>query len=232
MINLNRWLRIVVVLCITMLITQDIYSNNFFDNLKGLFKKENSVKKSKKSKSELVVVDTISNIYELTLSDNIYAPLLQAKAKNVITTKQQKLVDKLTSNGYSATTMRDGEVVKITIVTDKLFAPNDTILMDSASELIFPLVEYAKVDDYYKVMLAIHSDDTGSELYKSMICNARVDAIGSLFDGTKSLVSYAMSDTEPIFDNKSVKNRAANRRLEIYFVPYKVMIVKGEKGIL
>lgn len=229
MIKVNRGLAGIIVLCIAVMFTQSGYCNSFIDNVKGIFSKE---KRVEMPKTEMVVVDTIADINKLSLLKNINSPLLSVKAKAAIVEKQQQLADKLVDKGYDASLLRDSEVVMVTIATEYLFAPNATVLMDGADKIIALLVEYAKVNGYYKVLLAMHSDDTGSDYYKNMLCNDRVEVVASIFDSTDCVVSYAMGDSNPLFDNNTVANRNANRRLEIYFVPYKVMIAKGEKEIL
>ncbi len=252
MVKVNRWFGVMVILCVSVLCAQDVYSGSFGDGVKSIFKKETWVKKDKsdndkvksdkvkggkrkrgRNKREKLVVDTMTSVYGLSLSENIYSPLLQEYSKDAIKAKQQELVYKLMYDDYNVTAMRDGEVVMVSIAAEDLFLPNDTVLMDGAAELIQPLVKCVNgVDGYYKVLLAMHSDDTGSQDYKNMLCAARVKSVGELFDGVSYVVSYAAGDSAPLLDNKSVKNRAANRRLEVYFIPYKAMIVKGEKGTL
>lgn len=129
---------------------------------------------------------------------------------------------------------RQKEVLLVTIPADKLFAPNDTLLRPSADEYLTPIRRYLKDPDMYRVLLVMHTDNTGSEQYRDQLTVKRVESVFDWFDDhgeeTKYLFDYAMSDDMPLKPNNSITNRAANRRLEIYLVPGKKMLEQAKRG--
>ena len=129
---------------------------------------------------------------------------------------------------------RNKEVLLITIPAHLLFGPNMTELKQSASEYLTPIRRYLKEPDMYRVMLVMHTDNTGSEAYRDKLTVERAEAVFNWFDDrgddTRYLFDYAMSDDMPLKPNNSVENRADNRRLEIYLVPGKKMLEQAKRG--
>lgn len=136
--------------------------------------------------------------------------------------------------GCSVETYRNKEVLLVTIPARYLFAPNETLLNDKASEFLSPLKRYLKLPDTYRVVIVVHSDNTGSEAYRDLITEERADSIFEWFEeqgcDTSYLFPYAMGDEMPIFENDSQKNRDANRRLEVYLIPGNKMLEQAKKG--
>ncbi|MCM1490598.1 MAG: OmpA family protein [Muribaculum sp.] len=129
---------------------------------------------------------------------------------------------------------RKKEVILITIPAELLFAPNDVELKSNASKLLSPIKRYMKDPDMFRVLLVMHTDNTGSEQYREGITADRVDAITSWFEDngadTSYVFSYAFGDDVPLVPNTSMDNRARNRRLEIYLMPGEKMLEEAKKG--
>lgn len=129
---------------------------------------------------------------------------------------------------------RKKEVLLITIPAEALFAPNSTELNPEASKLLTPIKRYMKDPDMFRVLLVMHTDNTGSEEYREKITEERVDAVTDWFDGsgadTSYTFSYAFGDDNPLVPNTSMENRAKNRRLEIYLMPGEKMLTEAKKG--
>lgn len=128
-------------------------------------------------------------------------------------------------NGCTVETFRNKEVLLVSIPAAKLFAPNDTSLRESASSLLAPIKRYLKEPDMYRVLMVMHTDNTGSEEYRETLTEERAAAVFNWFAGqnvdTTYLFPYAMSDDMPLVENNSMENRDKNRRLEIYLMPGK-----------
>lgn len=138
-------------------------------------------------------------------------------------------------SGCTVETYRNKEVLLITIPASKLFAPNDVELRDNADKLLNPIKRYLKSgDDMYRVLVVMHTDNTGSEQYREELTEDRADAIVDWFENsgvnTDYLFSYSFSDDQPLVPNNSIDNREKNRRLEIYLVPGKKMLDEAKKG--
>ncbi len=169
---------------------------------------------------------------ELTLEQTLAQPEVPAKLSTFIKSYMKREALALHKAGYKVETMRKGEVVIATIPTDKLFAPNDTVLMSSADALLKSFLPYFKVMDKFKVVLALHTDDTGSDSYLTNLAAQRIVALYDYFDthakNTDSLTGYPIAANDPLKENNSRENRAENRRLEIYIVPSTVLIEEAK----
>lgn len=136
--------------------------------------------------------------------------------------------------GCNLENYRNKEILLITIPARLLFAPNESNLNKKAGEILSPIKRYFKNPDTYRVLLVMHTDNTGSPEYRDLITENRVNAIADWFDNqgldTSYLFTYAMGDDMPLKDNDSQANRDANRRLEIYLVPGEKMVEQAKKG--
>lgn len=129
---------------------------------------------------------------------------------------------------------RNREVLLITIPAHLLFNPNETLLKDGADEYLAPIKRYLKDPDMYRVLLVMHTDNTGSDQYRDDITEERVDSVFEWFEQSGSdtgyLFPFAMSDEMPLKPNDSLTNRDHNRRLEIYLMPGTKMLEQAKKG--
>lgn len=129
---------------------------------------------------------------------------------------------------------RNKEVLLVTIPAHLLFDPNDTDLKKGAEEYLAPIKRYLKEPDMFRVMLVMHTDNTGSDEYRDRLTVERVNSVFDWFEdsgvNTKYLFSYALGDEMPLKPNDSMENRRQNRRLEIYLVPGKKMVEQAQKG--
>lgn len=178
------------------------------------------------------------NLDELTFTQML-AGVETGKTSDLIKAFQEKEArSKLTKTfgktGLNLETCRNREVIVITIPADKLFAPNDIELLPGAGEYFKPITRYLKTPDMYRVLLVMHTDNTGSDVYREEVTTDRVESVFDWFENsgvnTDYLFSYAMADDMPLVPNTSMENRASNRRLEIYLVPGTAMIEQAKKG--
>ena len=65
-------------------------------------------------------------------------------------------------------TYRNKEVLLITIPASKLFAPNEVEVRKEAASLLAPLKRHLREPDMYRVLLVMHTDNTGSEKYREL----------------------------------------------------------------
>ena len=79
----------------------------------------------------------------------------------------------------------------------------------------------------YKMLVAVHSDNTGSREYADALTESRVSAIADYLIQASGgnddilLVPYAQGMDEPLTSNDRRENRRKNRRVEIYLIPDK-----------
>lgn len=174
------------------------------------------------------------DIYELSLDDNLELPEIDnEKQSDRVQDYQYNVAVSLKKSNYDVELMRDDEVIVVTIPASQLFNANDTILTSLGETLLKPFVKYLKTPGFYKMLLVMHSDNTGSDKYTLKLTRDRVNAVFDWFDMNTSVdfvVPYALGSTDPLVDNNSMTNRKRNRRLEIYLIPEEVMIQQAKKG--
>ena len=189
------------------------------------------------SESEKIDDKSVTELYDLSFEENKALPKLgNQRAK--IREYQQIQAKKLLSSGQNIETTRNGEVIIATVDAYDLILPIDTTQLPTASKVLRRYMEYLKEPDMYRMLLLMHSDNTGSEAYTNHLTTVRVSAV---FDWIKDnaacsdyVIPYAMGADDPLPNtpNNSVDNREKNRRLEIYLVPGKSMIRKSSRGQL
>ena len=176
------------------------------------------------------------DIYELSLDENLATPVIKNdKQADKIQDFQYDMAVAFKRSNYDVEIMRDDEVIVITIPASQLFDPNDTVVTPVGESLLKPFLRMLKNPGFYKMLLVMHSDNTGSSMYTLNLTRQRVNAVFDWFDANGSVdyvVPYALGDTDPLVDNNSVDNRKTNRRLEIFLVPEKTMIQQAKKGII
>lgn len=176
------------------------------------------------------------DIYDLSLDENLELPEIKNdKHADRIQEYQYDMAVAFKKSNYDVEIMRDDEVIVITIPASQLFNANDTVLNKIGEERLEPFLRMIKNPGFYKMLLVMHSDNTGSEAYTLNLTRQRVNAIFDWFDEHGSVdyvVPYALGDTDPIVDNNSVENRKRNRRLEIFLVPEKTMLQQAKKGVI
>ena len=174
------------------------------------------------------------DIYELSLDENLEVPdIKNDKQAEKIQDFQLDMAVAFKKSNYDVEIMRGDEVIVITIPASQLFDANDTVINQIGQERLKPFLRMLKNPGFYKMLLVMHSDNTGSEAYTLNLTRQRVNAIFDWFDENGSVdyvVPYALGDTDPIVDNNSFDNRKRNRRLEIYLVPEKTMLQQAKKG--
>lgn len=178
--------------------------------------------------------DHEEDIYELLLDENIELPEIKNdKMADKIQDYQYEIAVAFKKSNYEVETTRDGEVIVITIPASQLFDANDTVLNKLGEEVLKPFLRMVKNPGFYKLLLVMHSDNTGSSEYTLNLTRQRVNAIFDWFEENGSVdyvVPYALGETDPVVDNNSVENRKRNRRLELYLVPEKTMLQQAKKG--
>ena len=178
--------------------------------------------------------DHVDDIYELSLDENLMTPEIKNdKQADRIQEFQYNMAVAFKKSNYEVEVMRDDEVIVITIPASQLFEPNDTVLSKLGEEQLKPFLRMVKNPGFYKMLLVMHSDNTGSSESTLNLTRQRVNAIFDWFDENGSVdyvVPYALGETDPLVDNNSVENRKTNRRLEIFLVPEQTMLQQAKKG--
>ena len=137
--------------------------------------------------------------------------------------------------GALISTIREGEVLKVSIPTNYIFQPNDTNFVEQADLRLRPILVFMR-KNLTTLIVTSHTDNTGSEQFLQKSCFERACRIEDWFlsNGVKveNMSVYSMVDTQPLYDNDSMENRSKNRRITFYLVPNKEMIKLAKKNKL
>lgn len=164
---------------------------------------------------------------DMDFEPNLATPIVPLKVKGALAKRVRTTAESLRRKAM-VDLMRDDEVIVVTVPTDQLFMPNDTLLSDQAEAALAPLPGLMKDPMMYKVVLAMHTDDTGSELYRDELSSSRLNSVYDWFmtcmdRGILSeqliIIPFSMGGFMPLVDNDTRAHRSENRRLEVYLVP-------------
>lgn len=171
--------------------------------------------------------------YSINIEQNLATPAVNAKHSAVVANAMGLLTRTLRQAGFETQGVRKGEVTMVTIPCRDLFGPNSIEIKAKGKQLLSKLVPYIKRSDKYKVVMAVHADDTGDAIYAERITSDRANAIDEYFasalGGESPVIPYGLGNDEPVAPNTGVANREKNRRVEIYFVPTKDFIDNARK---
>lgn len=175
--------------------------------------------------------------YDMTFDENLVAPKVTAKAQRGVRSHMKQVCASLAKQFGNVELVRDGEVVLVTIPASALFAANDTTVTASGRKLLGRFASAAKAPTMYKLIVAVHSDDTGDEQYQISLTEARANAVDDCLivaSGVENenIVPFGLGSDDPVSDNDTMAGRAANRRVEIYIVPDDGLIDRAAKGKL
>lgn len=172
---------------------------------------------------------------ESELDLELRLPLVGPKLQPFVTGYMKQVgEDLIRSHFEDVETMRQREVVIVTIATDPLFYPNESRFYSDN----LPQLDYFKrfiTDDHrFKLVIVSHTDDTGSDDYLYQLGLDRVNAVIDYFEskGVKAddIAGFTKGGSEPVQPNTSRAGRAENRRIEIYIVPGDGLIAEARKN--
>lgn len=173
--------------------------------------------------------DYHAEIQNFSIDENINSLEIPKKYIDAALAAMGVLSGQLEKDGFKTDLSEgDGLILMVTIPVSELFAPNDTILRENADNILDKFKNHLKVPDKYRLLVVVHSDDTGTEEYLYHLTKTRADAIVSWFESkgipTEGIVPYGLGYDEPLITESTRKSRAENRRVEFYFIPGPVMI--------
>lgn len=168
-------------------------------------------------------------IIELSIDENINSPEIPKKHLDATLAAMKVLAEQMERDGLATDlSERNGLALMVTISAAELFAPNDTTLRPDADRILTKFKKHLLVPDKYKLLIAVHSDDTGNEDYLNHLTQVRAETILTWFSSnsipTQGIVPYGMGYDEPLNTDTTREGRALNRRVEFYFVPGPILI--------
>lgn len=177
-----------------------------------------------------------SAFMDLNLEQNILVPVVGKKEHSSVKRHMNHVAQDLAKKKYIVDLTRNDEVIVVTIPSDDLFLPNDTLLSPTAPAKLSPIVSILRDPEMYKMVYSVHTDNTGSPSYNLYLSHERNNSLYDwLLDNISEdliVIPYESGDTEPIAANDSREGRKENRRIEIYLIPGPKMITLAHKGLL
>lgn len=170
-----------------------------------------------------VQADDTAHSYVNELEAEIEQPVVPKKSSKSVRQAMVQQARTLMDEGHTVELMRDDEVIVVTIACSRLFGPNAITLLPGSETVLERFAQFMNEGRRYRLVMAMHSDDTGSPAYRESLCRSRLEALNTLmtnrFNISTPIPTFAMGSTQPVADNDSRESRAANRRLEIYILP-------------
>lgn len=169
---------------------------------------------------------------DMEFDENLVTPAIPKEAQDAVSNYMTRTAKNLKKR-FTIDLMRNDDVFVVVVPTDDLFLPNDTLLVSDANKHLSPIIDLMKDPYMYKIVVALHTDDTGSESYRQALSLSRINSIYEwMMDEVDAghisedvvIIPYPMGSDQPIRSNGSRKNRKENRRLEFYFIPGPRMI--------
>lgn len=197
-----------------------------------------SAQKNKVDLKSLYQEFTEDRYMDMEFEPNLSTPAVpeqcSAQLKTIVKQAAQRL-----QKSMQVDLVRSGEAFVATVPSDKLFLPNDTLLSADANGALTPLLPLMRDPMEWKVVLAVHTDDTGSPFYRENLAAQRLNSVYDWFmqrvDGgqiseRQLIIPYSMGAEMPLVPNNTRTNRSINRRLEVYFVPGPTIIEAALKA--
>lgn len=166
---------------------------------------------------------------DMSVSENMAVPAVPQKAHGYVTSTMDQLRRYFVRDGFAAEMTRGGEVLRLTVPCEKLFAPGAVELKPSAAAVLKPFATVVREPGRYKMLVAVHTDDTGDEVYSDSISAARANAIDDYLwqladQAETNVIPYGLAHDEPLKPDDSLINRAVNRRVEFIIIPDKEIL--------
>ncbi len=152
---------------------------------------------------------------DMDFEPNLATPVVGAKEKPAIRKNILKVANSLKGK-FTVDLMREDEVFVVSIPAEDLFLPNDTLLNSGASRILSRLTAILADPMAYKIVLAMHTDDTGSETYREYLSTARLN---SVYDWFMNEIDSGRLNERQLIIPFAMGGLNENRRLEVYFIP-------------
>ena len=170
------------------------------------------------------------------LDEAINSPAIKDnKVRTAVVEYQRNLANKLAAE-YNVNSIRNDEVIVITIPADLFFEANATSLSRKSDDILHRIAQFLRVPGFYHAALAMYHDNTGSPQYCKEVTDKRIRSIADWFtlntNSGQYITSFSFGDKDPILENNSINNRRMNRRLVIYLIPDNVMFDNAKRNLL
>lgn len=171
-----------------------------------------------------------------TAAGAIIGAAIGGTAGAIIGHNMDKQAEELRQDLKNAKIERVGEGIKITFDSGILFATNSSDLQAPAKTNIESLAKILNKYPDTNILVAGHTDNTGSTEYNQKLSERRADAVGnyakSLGVVGSRLTTVGKGETDPVISNDTSEGRQQNRRVEVAIFANEKMKSAAEKGEL
>ncbi len=133
--------------------------------------------------------------------------------------EQQKQYDRLARDGLRVISI--GDIVEITIPSDKLFYPNEANLTYNALSILSDTLDFINSYGPVKMNVSAHGDTTGTQIHTLDQTRLQAQAVMTYFwahgKPLDQMEFYGMNHQEPVADQDTTTGEYFNRRIEIMF---------------
>lgn len=133
--------------------------------------------------------------------------------------EQKKQADRLARDGLRVISL--GDIVEITIPSDKLFYPNESNLTYAALPILDDTLAFINSYGPVNINVSAHGDTTGTLIHSLDQTRLQAQAVMTYFwahgKPLNQMNFYGMNHQEPIADQDTTTGEYFNRRVEILF---------------
>ncbi|MCD6046035.1 MAG: putative lipoprotein YiaD [Gammaproteobacteria bacterium] len=133
--------------------------------------------------------------------------------------EQQEEYNRLAQEGVRV--IRLGDIVEITIPSDKLFYPNEANLTYNALPILSDTLAFINSYGAVKINVSAHGDTTGTLIHGLELTRLQAQAVMTYFwahgKPLDQMEFYGMNHQEPVADQDTETGEYFNRRIEIMF---------------
>lgn len=172
-----------------------------------------------------------------TIDEQLTQNVVPEKALQPLIRHLDKIGAAYQRHGLEVRKERRGDVLTVIVPVERLFSVNDTVLVKGAARVLGAFRDLLKQPSLYKVLVIVHSDDTGSDCYANALTESRANVIddyyNEMFGGERlNIVPYGVGKDEALVPNTSIVSRQRNRRVEFMIIPEKQLIEQARSGKL
>jgi outer membrane protein OmpA-like peptidoglycan-associated protein len=144
--------------------------------------------------------------------------------------------EKMKKDVKGAKVERVGEGILVTFESGILFDTGKSELKQAAKDNIMNLSKFLQQEPDTKLLIAGHTDNTGTDEINQPLSEARAKAVSdylmTLGIAPTRVETVGHGSTNPVGDNTTKDGRALNRRVEVAVYASKEMVKKAEGGKL
>lgn len=131
--------------------------------------------------------------------------------------------ERLINLSYDVELDHDDLAVILNFGTDELFMPNEDVFRTDASERLKSFANAVDDHEAYRIVIVIHTDNTGNAEYQYSLGKRRLTVIDSYLERhgvrTDDITFVSRGNNDPIVNDDSMAHRRTNRRIEVIFLP-------------